>query len=137
MKMRKIWLFISALGLVLSMMTCIAYAYGKQETGTVAGVNVIVSNSISSNKKEASATTWTSSPSADASVSVSFYWVDTQTRASGVIHAGNGNYGSITVNAPSLEGTNRYYYMVVSDHVASYGGQTFSYSGLTATIFDP
>ncbi len=136
MKMLKRKIVVTiALMMVMILSACLVYAYGNQASGTIDGVTVNVSNYISADKKSASATTWTSTPLADASVSVTFYWrLTVYPYTEGTTTMGNGNYGEITVNAPSLANQNKEYYKVVSNHIAGYHGLIFSYPNLTTEV---
>lgn len=122
------------LALVLVVSACIVWAYGNQVSGTIDDVTYQFSNYISADQKSASATTWLSSPSTDASVSVTFYWYIPGTTSQGSYTLGNGNYGEITVYAPTLPSSNMKYYKVVSNHIAGYHGINISYPGLTTDL---
>ncbi len=141
---KKKVVFATAMVLSLVISACLVYGYGNQETHSLSGITVIFSNSISTDLLSANASTWTGSPSTDAYVSATFYWMNSITGDFGSIFRSNGNYGaayvSVSVNdIPNLdlahfEGYT--FYKVISNHIASYNGSMVFKNGLTTRTRD-
>ena len=125
-----------AMGLVMIMFlqASTVLAHGNEQTASIGDVNVKFSNTISSDKLHASATTWTSHPSAQASVSATFYYADYAGGNMSSCYISGGNYGSKTIYPSVPTGITPYYYRVVSTHSAYYNNGRASYSNLTTFV---
>jgi len=115
-------------------------AFSASDSGTIADgeVGYEFSNCIITSKKSGNAKTHTTSQYAGATANATFYWADYDLEHFGSSYKHFSNYGYAEVYADSLENTEKYYYKVVSYHVASYYHNEYhaSYSN-TLTTYCP
>lgn len=131
-RMKKLIMLFAVVTVIVLMSTSVM-AYGQEETATISGVNVKISNTIGSDKRSSSATTWTSSPSPVASVSATFYWEDYNELKFGSNHKTGGHTGSYSVYADPVMGA-IYYYKVESAHSVTYNGSIYNFRNLVTFV---
>ncbi|MBR5676879.1 MAG: hypothetical protein IKX20_01925 [Paludibacteraceae bacterium] len=141
--MKKTRIISLAFVLVMICVVSVALAadYVTPSTMPLGAYTVTIENRISENQKNASAKTWAPNPNVGTSVTATFYWFDTEYDNGDGTYGRFfqqtktfGNYGSATVVADTLTGVHKYYYKVISNHYASYGGESVSHNGLKTEL---
>lgn len=120
------------LGVMLLGLT-IAEAAQSTQTASIDDCNITISNSISADKKRAVATTSTNKYDALASVSATFYYLNTDTNVVYQSGASNGGQGGAGVEKRLID-SSLIHYKVISSHTVSYHDATFSNPALKTVI---
>jgi hypothetical protein len=124
------------IALVLALLCSIGAAvadYTGHAEGGVAGYDVYCNNYITADRKNCGAGTSAGNNLIAVSVSITYYYHNTQTGEDFVNGRGNGGFGGTGIGGPAL-GTYLHYDKIVSTHTASYENQQYNCSNLTTTV---
>jgi len=119
--------------IIMTMSTALADYNCPPSNFTVSGRLFIVTATITSNKKNASAKTSGGTSTYD-TVDASYYWLDMINDQVG--HSSDNKSASIEIQstAPSLSGTYKIYYKIISNHYGSYNGSNGSSTDVITLI---